>query len=130
MYFPCKDLHENVEFINKKNFVSEKTLGKTTNPLEHYSDPTWSRYMKRWYRYTDSEARRLFDQREKYRKFLWLSDGLKILVCTSIRPLHTFLLTYIRHKGFMDGWQGFVFHFMSALRWIRVGIVYFRLCIA
>ena len=32
------------------------------------------------------------------------------------KPAHWMLTAYGRHKGFMDGWQGFVFALMSALR--------------
>ena len=31
-------------------------------------------------------------------------------------PLWWFFKGYVRHKGFMDSWQGFVFAFFSALR--------------
>src|SRR3990167_11257119 len=41
-----------------------------------------------------------------------------------IKPSHWLLTTYLRHKGFMDSWQGFVFSFFSALRFPVSFIVY------
>ncbi len=33
-----------------------------------------------------------------------------------LKPFHWFLTTFLRHKGFVDSWQGFTFSMFSALR--------------
>lgn len=128
MHFPCKDLHENVE---PTEHMKSKTqhghwLGKLKHPMNHYSDPNWTRYIKRWHRYCKAEALRLKEesaqkQDSSVKVAIW--DILGLFNCIFFLPPYSFLNTYVRHKGFMDGWQGFVFHFMSAMRWW--GIAYY-----
>lgn len=98
--FPCRDVHENVE-INGE-------LGYLKNPLLHYADPDFSRYLLRWDRYTSLEVERMPKgvKLNFFRYFVWL-------------PKTTFLMMYFRHKGFMDGFPGFVFSLFSAIRfWV------------
>jgi hypothetical protein len=40
------------------------------------------------------------------------------------KPAHWMLTAYGRHKGFLDGWQGFVFALFSALRFPVSYILY------
>ena len=42
------------------------------------------------------------------------------------KPGHWMLTTYIRHKGFVDSWQGFVFSLMSSLRFPVSYILYLK----
>lgn len=77
--------------------------------LMHIADPTFSRYLMRSNRYTTLQAKE------------WLKEG-KIGLSTGtifsyliLKPLARFLLIYIRHKGFQDGFPGFVFAFYSGL---------------
>ncbi len=125
--FPCKDVHENVEIITPvipaKVIDSEviiaqtrragiqvsgnKSIGYLRNPILHYADPDFSRYLKRWDRYTTAEVRVL---RAKpvhfFDYFFW-------------KPFSTFFMMYFRHKGFMDGFPGFVFALFSSIRfWV------------
>lgn len=98
--FPCRDVHENVE-INGE-------LGYLENPLLHYADPDFSRYLLRWDRYTSLEVERMPKglKLNFFKYFIWL-------------PKLTFLMMYFRHKGFMDGFPGFVFSLFSAIRfWV------------
>lgn len=101
--FPCKDVHENVE-ING-------TVGFMKNPLLHYADPEFSRYLKRWDRYTTLEVEKMPKGANLsfFRYFVWL-------------PKITFLSMYFRHKGFMDGFPGFVFSLFSSLRFMVIYI--------
>jgi hypothetical protein len=73
------------------------------------ADPTFKRYLVRFNRYTDLDARLLKKAGQKPT----VGFGLKSFL---IKPTHWFLLTYVRHKGFVDGFPGFVFSLMSALR--------------
>ena len=99
--FPQKSVHEQI--------VINGPVGYLSNPLIHYADREFSRYLTRFNRYTDLEADKLFAAKQK----LTLGSGLNYLF---IKPIHWFLLTYIRHKGFVDGLPGFIFALMSSLR--------------
>lgn len=96
---PQKDVHEQA--------VVEGTVGYLKSPLLHNADPEFGRYLMRWNRYTSLIAKDL------KKEHLTLFSPVNYLL---IKPIWWFLLTYIRHKGFMDLWQGFVFSFFSALR--------------
>lgn len=98
---PQKNVHEQA--------VVEGKVGYLKNPLIHMADPSFSRYIKRWNRYTNLIATELKDKKIGYNPIY----AIKYLL---ILPIWWFLLTYIRHKGFMDSWQGFVFSFFSSLR--------------
>lgn len=87
----------------------EGEVGYLKNPLIHIADPSFSRYIKRWGRYTDLIAKEIKDKNIGYNPII----ALKYIL---ILPVWWFLLTYIRHKGFVDLWQGFLFSFFSSLR--------------
>lgn len=98
--FPCKDVHENVEIKGE--------IGYLKNPLLHYADPDFSRYLMRWDRYTTAEVERLPKGAKLgfFSYFIW-------------KPKITFLMMYFRHKGFQDGFPGFVFALFSSIRfWV------------
>lgn len=107
-YFPCKSVHEQI--------VVKGRVGWLANPLLHYDSPTFSRYLERNSRYIDLIAQDL--RKQKIGKNLWQFFDYVVW-----KPLSWFLLTSIRHKGILDGWQGIVFSFFSALRFPRA---YFR----
>lgn len=100
-YLPCKDVHEQA--------VVDGDVGYLTHPLLHYADETFSRYFLRYKRYTDLLARQLYEQKTSV-------GGISAIQFLMIKPVMWFLKTYIRHKGFLDSWQGFVFSFYSSLR--------------
>jgi glycosyltransferase involved in cell wall biosynthesis len=98
--FPCKDVHENVKIDGE--------VGYLENPLLHYADPDFSRYLMRWNRYTSLEVERMSKDTELnfFNYFIW-------------KPKITFLMMYFRHKGFMDGFPGFIFALFSSIRfWV------------
>lgn len=105
--FPCRDVHENVEI--------KGTVGFMKNPLLHYADPDFSRYLMRWDRYTTLEVEKMLKGQNLsfFKHFVWL-------------PKITFLQMYFRHKGFMDGFPGFVFSLFSALRFMVVYIKWWK----
>ncbi len=121
MYFPCKNVHENVEPTNGLVTHDLHWLKSLHHPMNHYSDPTWSRYFGRWKRYCKAEAARLRlteHESKKASSVNWFQNShLVTVISMMVLPAPTFLNTYILHKGFADGWQGFIFHFMSATRW-------------
>lgn len=109
-HFPQKSVHEQIE-INGK-------VGWLQNPLFHHDSPTFERYIKRNARYVDLIAMEL--KKDRKGKNLW-----QILNYIIFKPIHWFLLTQIRHKGILDGYQGLIFSFFSALRFPKAYIKYF-----
>lgn len=98
---PQKSVHEQA--------VVEGNVGYLKNSLIHMADPAFSRYLLRWDRYTDLMASELENKKAESKFIL----GIKYLF---FLPIWWFFMTYIRHKGFMDSWQGFIFSLFSSLR--------------
>ena len=107
-YFPCKSVHEQI--------VVEGKVGWLANPLFHYDSPTFKRYLERNSRYIDLIADDLKKQKTGKNIFQFVNYII-------FKPLYWFITTQIRYKGILDGWQGVVFSFFSALRFPRA---YFR----
>lgn len=104
---PCKTVHEQAKVKGK--------VGYLKNDLLHLADPTFSRYLMRFDRYTSLVA----DEMEKNKVKLGL---LSFLNYWFVKPFKWFILTYFRHKGFIDGFPGFVFSGFSSLRF-NVGYI-------
>src|SRR3989344_3630349 len=94
--------------VHEQAIVKGKTV-YLKNPLFHYPYPDFKHYLKHFDLYTDFSAEELE------------SDNLKINPLTFLdyillKPIVWFLKTFIRHKGFYDGFPGFVFSLFSSLR--------------
>ncbi|MEI8067714.1 MAG: glycosyltransferase family 2 protein [Candidatus Shapirobacteria bacterium] len=98
---PCADVHEQAKVEGK--------IGWLKNDLEHYADTSFSKYLLRHNRYTTLLAKELQEKNTKI-------NFLNFLNFYFVKPIWWFLMTYFRHKGFYDGFPGFVFSFYSALR--------------
>lgn len=98
---PQKDVHEQA--------VVEGKVGYLKNPLVHIADPEFGRYLKRFDRYTNLIAKDLSEKKIGYNP-VFAAKYLLIL------PSWWFVMSYGRHKGFMDSWQGFIFSMFSSLR--------------
>lgn len=98
---PCLDVHEQPKI--------EGISGHLQKDLEHYADISFSRYLLRHNRYTTSYAREFQD---KNIPINWLS----FLSYYCFKPTWWFLMAFFRHRGYVDGFPGFVFAFYSALR--------------
>jgi len=108
-HFPCQSVHEQIA-INGP-------VGYLTHPLLHWSDKSFRRYLMRFNRYTDLDAKKLARQH--------LKPGLLLAInYLLIKPNWWFLKTYFRHLGLVDGWPGFIFCLMSSLRF---PVIYFKL---
>ncbi len=103
-YLPCKDVHEQM--------VVDGRVGWLRHDLYHIDSPTFDRYLARNRRYIHLLAQEL----QKNKKNRGPVAPVQYLIA---KPSWWFLLTYVRHKGFKDGWPGFVFSFFSALRFPR-----------
>lgn len=100
-YLPCKDVHEQYEVRGK--------VGWLRNDLLHFDSPTFKKYINRNNRYTSFIAGQYKDQKLSKNPIV----GLEYII---IKPIFWFVMTFFRHKGFLDSWQGFVFLFFSSLR--------------
>lgn len=112
---PQRDVHEQAVVEGEVGFLNEALL--------HYPYKDFAFYLKKWNRYNIFAADQL-KQELKDKSFIF---RLKIFFLDLlIRPTWWFLWTYIRHKGFMDLWQGFVFCLFSALRFPVSYLIYVR----
>lgn len=108
---PQKDVHEQAQVVG--------IVGHLQSPLQHMADPTFSRYWHRYGRYTDLLATQIASGQRSSSP----GAAARYLV---VSPLWWFTMTYGRHKGFMDSWQGLVFSFFSSLRFPIAYIKYLR----
>lgn len=102
---PAKDVHEQA--------VVEGRIGYLNSPLLHFPYKSFSDYIYKWSRYNDLLVVQIGNKLKNKGLVINLFYGIGY---TIIKPLHWFLTTYIRHKGFMDLWPGFVFSLFSSLR--------------
>jgi len=102
---PQKDVHEQAEVEGKVEWM--------LHPMEHFPYDNFSNYLFKWKRYNSIFADQMIEER-KSKSFLFkLFKSIEYLI---LKPIYWFLLTYFRHKGIIDSWQGFVFSFFSAMR--------------
>lgn len=101
-HFPCKTVHEQVS-INGE-------VGWLKNDLLHYPYSTFKSYIDKWVRYAVLEAE------VHYKNGLRPSATNAFKFCVWY-PKMWFLKTYFRHRGYADGFPGFVFSLFSALRY-------------
>lgn len=98
---PAKDVHEQA--------VVEGKVGYLKNDLLHLRDPTFAKYLEGFDRYTDILAMQMEEQKIKVHLFTFIEYLF-------LKPLGWFLKTYIRHRGFVDGFPGFIFSLFSSFR--------------
>lgn len=98
---PGKSVHEQAEVLGK--------VGYLKNDLLHLRDKSFSIYMDRFNRYTNLLASDIEKQDVKVNFVSFLDFML-------LKPIFWFLKSYVRHKGFVDGFPGFVFALFSSLR--------------
>ncbi|OGD89308.1 hypothetical protein A2Z54_00395 [Candidatus Curtissbacteria bacterium RIFCSPHIGHO2_02_39_8] len=110
---PQKDVHEQAVVEGKVSYLE--------NALLHYPYKSFSFYLLKWNRYNDLLAGQIREELGNKNKIERIAYAIAYLF---IKPSHWLLTTYLRHKGFMDSWQGFVFSFFSALRFPVSFIVY------
>lgn len=106
---PCKDVHELMEVDGRVGWLSENLL--------HRDSPTFKRYLERNNRYINLMVR-------EYREKNMQRDIVHFVDHVIIKPVWWFLLTTFRHKGILDGYQGVIFSFFSALRFPRAYLRY------
>lgn len=99
-HFPQISVHEQIQLDGEVGWLSGDLL--------HYDSPTLKRYLSRFNRYTDLQAQELrIKDTPKNAGYFFLYAIYK--------PLYTFCNLYFRHKGILDGPQGFLWSFFSAM---------------
>lgn len=105
---PAKDVHEQARVEGKVAYLK--------NDLLHLRDKNFSEYMMRFNRYTDLLSVQLKDSGIKENFFISLNYIF-------IKPLLWFIKAYLRHRGYVDGFPGFIFALFSSFRF---PIAYFK----
>jgi glycosyltransferase involved in cell wall biosynthesis len=105
---PQKDVHEQMNVDGEVATLNE--------PMDHYTAPTFKKYLVNANRYTTLSAFKLEESKLKTNIFSFFNYIF-------IKPIYTFLNLFIKHKGFKDGLHGFVFDLFSGLHF---PIAYFK----
>lgn len=98
---PAKGVHEQA--------IVEGNVGYLQNDLLHLRDKNFSIYMYRFNRYTDLLAKQLNESGFTINLFSFVNYIL-------IKPFFWFIKSYLRHRGYVDGFPGFIFALFSSLR--------------
>lgn len=111
------------EAADKKNPPGQAHVGYMKEALLHYADPDFSRYLHRWDRYTTLDANLMVknvppspDGSGEVNPLNEVGTIVGFIKYFIVKPSVTFFLMYFRHKGFMDGFPGFVFALFSSIR--------------
>lgn len=99
-HLPAKDVHEQM--------VVDGPVGFLTADLDHHASPDFGRYLLRENRYSSLAAAQMKE------------EGVNITPLNTvnylfIKPAATFLSLFVRYRGFLDGFPGFVFSLYSGL---------------
>jgi len=108
-HFPCQDVHEQMQVNGKVSWLSENLI--------HMGDPTFQRYIERSNRYTSLTATELSNSNIPRNLF-------SLLTYVVYKPFTTWFQLFIRHKGFLDGFPGFVFALFSGLHFSTAYLKY------
>jgi glycosyltransferase involved in cell wall biosynthesis len=109
---PAKDVHEQA--------VVEGPVGYLKHDLLHYGTPDFENYLTRYNRYTSLLADQLKDEHLPIN----ILSAVKYLI---IKPKIEFLSIFIRHRGYVDGFAGFIFALFSGLRFAVAYIKYWQI---
>lgn len=109
---PCRSVHEQIEVDGKAGWLK--------NEMIHLPTPSFSRYITKDNRYSTLMALELKEKKVP----LSVLSTVKYLF---IIPFKTFFGLFIRHRGFADGFPGFVFAFYSGLGWFSAYVKYWEM---
>ena len=101
---PAKDVHEQAEVTGIVDYLK--------NDLLHLRDRNFSNYMERFNRYTDLLSTQIINP--NFIDYLF------------IKPIFWFMKSYVRHRGYVDGFPGFIFALFSSFRF---SVAYIKCCI-
>jgi len=104
---PQKNVHE--------QFTVDGIIGTADGHLLHFPYPTLASYLEKYNRYTSFEAGRLW-------KIGVRPSVLRTVKAFLFDPIITFYTLFLRHRGYVDGWRGFLFASLSALHHPMVAV--------
>lgn len=108
---PQKSVHEQMKVDGQ--------IGWADGHLLHYSNPAFSDYLRKFTTYSQLEADHLIAKNHRL-------SLLFLLSYLFVKPLKTFFLIFLRHKGFVDGIYGLIFAFMSALHFPVIAYKFYK----
>lgn len=111
-FLPCKSVHEQMEVQGK--------VGWLQNAMIHLPNSSFAFYLTKDNRYSTLTALEMADKKVPLN--FW--SFLKYVVC---EPNRIFFSLYFRHKGFLDGFPGFVFACYSGLHRVSAYIKYWEM---
>ncbi|NCN82812.1 MAG: glycosyltransferase family 2 protein [Candidatus Pacebacteria bacterium] len=97
---PQKNVHEQLSVDGR--------VGMATGHLLHFPYPTLASYLEKFNRYTSFEAERRWKTGER-------PSISQTITAFTVAVLITFYKLFLRHRGYVDGWRGFLFASLSAL---------------
>ncbi|OGD83122.1 hypothetical protein A2165_01970 [Candidatus Curtissbacteria bacterium RBG_13_40_7] len=107
-----KSVHEQVTIDGE--------VGQLSNDILHYADPSFDRYLMRADRYTDLTAAELMEQNPGR----GVIPSIKYMV---FKPVFTFCDIYFRHRGYIDGFRGFIWALFSSAHHFYAYVKYWEL---
>lgn len=115
-HLPQVHVHEQAEVVGKVGYLKHSLL--------HYPYKNFMSYLVKWNRYNDLLASQIKENLKDKNQVSKTVLGTGYML---VKPAHWFLTTFVRHKGFMDLWPGFVFSFFSAIRFPISYLKYLKL---
>ena len=97
-------------------------VGGLKNDLLHFADPSFFRYLTRAARYTEQT-------KEEIKK---LNPGRGVFPVVNymiVKPAITFVKIYFRHKGYVDGFRGFIWALFSSAHHFYAYVKYWQITI-
>lgn len=110
-HLPEKSIHEQIRV--------EGEVGQLKNDIIHFAEPSFKRYLQRANRYTSLTAQELAK----------INPGrgvLSTIYYMIVKPILTFINIYIRHKGYQDGFRGFIWALFSGAHWFYAYVKYWE----
>lgn len=94
-------------------------VGHLQGYLLHFADPSFSRYLLRADKYTTETAQKLVK----------INPGRgigQLIYYMFLKPMFIFFKIYFRHKGYVDGFRGFVWALFSSLHYYFAYVKYWE----
>lgn len=110
-WLPCQSVHEQMEVEGKTGWLR--------GHLFHYPYASFAEYLKKSNRYTSLSAQELLEKEKK--------PSLWGFFKAYLRAEKDFWIRFLRCKGFLDGFPGFVFSLYSGLHQITAYVKFWEL---
>jgi glycosyltransferase involved in cell wall biosynthesis len=111
-YLPCQSVHEQM--------IVEGKVGWLENPLTHVPTPSFAVYLTKDNRYSSLTAMELKGTKVPL-------NFISLLNFWLWQPTKIFFSLFIRHRGFKDGFPGFVFALYSGLHRLSAYVKYWEM---